>query len=99
MRGLASVWLFDEVFVDRPGSIICSNDGFASIINELPEAFEYPKIPLHTNASENDLRACVIKRKISGGTMSADGRLARDVMLGGDVTLTDTERAEANSIT
>jgi hypothetical protein len=25
---------------------------------------------------------CVIKRKISGGTMSADGRVARDVMLG-----------------
>jgi hypothetical protein len=24
----------------------------------------------------------VIKRKISGGTMSADGRMARDVMLG-----------------
>ena len=41
-----------------------------------------PEIPLHTNASENDLRACVIKRKISGGTMSANGRLARDVMLG-----------------
>ena len=43
---------------------------------------ERPEIPLHTNASENDLRACVIKRKISGGTMSADGRRARDVMLG-----------------
>ena len=43
---------------------------------------ERPEIPLHTNASENDLRACVIKRKISGGTMSADGRMARDVMLG-----------------
>ena len=43
---------------------------------------ERPEIPLHTNASENDLRAWVIKRKISGGTMSADGRVARDVMLG-----------------
>ena len=43
---------------------------------------ERPEIPLHPNASENDLRACVIKRKISGGTMSADGRLAWDVMLG-----------------
>jgi hypothetical protein len=31
---------------------------------------------------ENDLRAWVIKCKISGGTMSADGRVARDVMLG-----------------
>ena len=37
---------------------------------------------LHTNASENDLRAWVIKRKISSSTMSADGRMARDVMLG-----------------
>jgi hypothetical protein len=43
---------------------------------------EHPEIPLHTHASENDLRACVIKRKISGSTMSADGRVARDVMLG-----------------
>jgi hypothetical protein len=37
---------------------------------------------LHTNASENHLRAWVIKRKISSSTMSVDGRLARDVMLG-----------------
>ena len=43
---------------------------------------ERPEIPLHTNGSENDLRACVTKRRISGGTMSADGRQARDVMLG-----------------
>jgi hypothetical protein len=44
----------------------------------------YPQeqIARYTNASENDLRACVIKRKISGGTMSSDGRVARDVMLG-----------------
>ena len=50
--------------------------------NELLRVLERPEIPLHTNASENDLRAWVIKRKISGGTMSADGRVARDVMLG-----------------
>jgi transposase len=37
---------------------------------------------LRTNASENHLCAWVIKRKISGGTMSVDGRPARDVMLG-----------------
>jgi hypothetical protein len=43
---------------------------------------ERPEIPLRTKASENDLRACVTKRKISGGAMSADGRMARDVMLG-----------------
>ena len=49
---------------------------------ELLKVLERPEIPLHTNASENDLRACVTKRRISGGTMSADGRQARDVMLG-----------------
>nr|WP_262298192.1 transposase [Microvirga sp. HBU67692] len=48
----------------------------------LLRVLERPEIPLHTNASENDLRAWVTKRKISGGTMSADGRMARDVMLG-----------------
>jgi hypothetical protein len=49
---------------------------------ELLRVLQRPEIPLHTNASENDLRACVIKRKVSGGTMSSDGRVARDVMLG-----------------
>lgn len=34
------------------------------------------------NASENDLRSFVTKRKISGGTMSRNGRVARDTMLG-----------------
>ncbi len=49
---------------------------------ELLKVLDRPDIPLHTNASENDIRACVIKRKISGGTMSDEGRQARDVMLG-----------------
>ena len=49
---------------------------------ELLRILERPKIPLHTNGSENDIRACVTKRKISGGTMSTAGRTARDVTLG-----------------
>jgi hypothetical protein len=49
---------------------------------ELLRVLERPEIPLHTNASENDLRTFVTKRKISGGTMSRDGRIARDTMLG-----------------
>ncbi|NTJ35891.1 transposase [Agrobacterium rhizogenes] len=49
---------------------------------ELLKVLEHPGIPLHTNASENDLRTFVTKRKISGGTMSRDGRVARDIMLG-----------------
>ena len=43
---------------------------------------DHPQIPLHTNGSENDIRALVTKRKISGGTVSQAGRTARDVMLG-----------------
>ena len=49
---------------------------------ELLRILQHPEIPLHTNGSENDIRACVTKRKISGGTMSTAGRTARDVMLG-----------------
>jgi len=49
---------------------------------DLLRVLQRPEIPLHTNGSENDIRACVIKRKISGGTMSHAGRTARDVMLG-----------------
>ena len=50
--------------------------------DELLKVLEHPQIPLHTNASENDLRSVVTKRKISGGTMSRDGRIVRDTMLG-----------------
>ena len=50
--------------------------------NELLRVLERPEIPLNTNASENDIRAFVTKRKISGGTVSDKGRQARDVMLG-----------------
>ena len=41
---------------------------------ELLRVLEHPKIPLHTNASENDIRTCVTKRKISGGAMSRQSR-------------------------
>jgi len=50
--------------------------------HELLRVLQRPEIPLHTNGSENDIRACVTKRKISGGTVSTAGRTARDVMLG-----------------
>jgi len=50
--------------------------------SELLRVLQHPEIPLHTNGSENDIRACVTKRKISGGTMSTAGRTARDVLLG-----------------
>ena len=50
--------------------------------DELLRVLERPEIPLNTNASQNDIRAVVTKRKVSGGTVSERGRVARDVMLG-----------------
>nr|WP_018857964.1 transposase [Rhizobium sp. 42MFCr.1] len=49
---------------------------------ELLRVLERPETPLNTNASERDLRGFVIKRKISGGKVSRNGRQARDSMLG-----------------
>lgn len=49
---------------------------------ELLRVLERREIPLHTNASERHLRGFVIKRKISGGTVSRYGRQARDSLLG-----------------
>ena len=50
--------------------------------DDLLRVLDHPHIPLNTNASENDIRVFVTKRKISGGTVSDRGRDARDVMLG-----------------
>jgi Transposase IS66 family len=75
---------FDRIFTRRTGFVML--DRLLARLHrrkaELLRVLERPEIPLHTNASENDIRACVTKRKISGGTMSAAGRNARDVMLG-----------------
>ena len=43
---------------------------------------DHPEIPLHTNGSENDIRAQVTRRKVSGGTRSDAGRDCRDAFLG-----------------
>jgi len=48
---------------------------------ELLRVLDRPEIPLHTNGSENDIRAQVIRRKVSGGTRSDMGRDCRDVFL------------------
>ncbi len=49
---------------------------------ELLRVLDRPEIPLHTNGSENDIRAYVTKRKISGATHSEAGRDCRDAFLG-----------------
>ena len=75
---------FDRIFTRRSGYVVL--DRLLARQHrrkaELLRVLERPEIPLHTNGSENDIRVCVTKRKISGGTMSEDGRTARDVLLG-----------------
>jgi hypothetical protein len=45
---------------------------------ELLKVLEKPELPLHNNASEQDIREFVKKRKISGSTRSEEGRRCRD---------------------
>jgi hypothetical protein len=75
---------FDRIFTRRTGYVVL--DRLLARLHrrkaELLRVLERPEIPLHTNGSENDIRACVTKRKISGGTMSEAGRRARDALLG-----------------
>lgn len=75
---------FDRIFKRRTGYATLDRLLKRLLANkdELLRVLERPEIPLNTNASENDIRAVVTKRKISGGTVSERGRLARDVMLG-----------------
>ncbi|WP_349963014.1 transposase [Rhizobium sp. ZPR3] len=63
---------FDKIFTMRTGY-----DALDKLLerlhrrkDELLKVLEHPEIPLHTNASENDLRTFVTKRKVSGGTIS-----------------------------
>jgi hypothetical protein len=75
---------FDRIFLKKTGYVLL--DRQLSRLHrrkaELLRVLDRPEIPLHTNGSENDIRAVVTKRKISGGTISEAGKLARDTMLG-----------------
>jgi hypothetical protein len=75
---------FDRIFKRRTGYATLDRllKRLHANKDELLRVLERPEIPLNTNASENDIRAVVTKRKVSGGTVSEKGRAARDVMLG-----------------
>ena len=71
---------FDELFTRKT----C----FASLNRVLKRAndkkkrllvfLDKPIVPLHNNASENDIREFVKRRKVSGGTRSTEGKRCRD---------------------
>ncbi len=75
---------FDRIFKRRTGYALLDRllKRLLGRKDELLRVLERPDIPLNTNASENDIRAFVTKRKVSGGTVSEKGREARDAMLG-----------------
>ena len=75
---------FDRIFRRRTG--FATLDRLLERLHankaELLMVLDRPETPLHTNASERDIRCHVIKRKISGGTHSDAGRDCRDAFLG-----------------
>src|SRR5215210_3529316 len=75
---------FDRLSVRRTGFVVLDRLLARLHANkpELLRVLDRPEIPLHTNGSENDIRAQVIRRKVSGGTRSDIGRDCRDAFLG-----------------
>jgi Transposase IS66 family len=75
---------FDRLFERRTGFVVLDRLLARLHANkpELLRVLDRPEIPLHTNGSENDLRAQVTRRKVSGGTRSDIGRDCRDTFLG-----------------
>jgi hypothetical protein len=75
---------FDRLFARRTGFVVL--DRLLARLHakkpELLRVLDRPEIPLHTNGSENDIRAQVTRRKVSGGTRSDTGRDCRDAFLG-----------------
>jgi hypothetical protein len=74
---------FDRIFRRRTGFVTLDRLLKRLHANkaELLMALDRPEIPLHTNGSERDICCHVIKRKISGGTRSDNGRDCRDAFL------------------
>jgi len=74
---------FDRIFTAKTGFVMLDRLLARLHANkpELLKVLDRPEIPLHTNGSENDIRAHVTRRKLSGGTRSDIGRDCRDAFL------------------
>jgi hypothetical protein len=74
---------FDRIFKRRTGFATLDRllERLHANKSALLLVLDRPQIPLHTNGSENDIRCQVIRRKISGGTRSDNGRDCRDAFL------------------
>jgi hypothetical protein len=83
-RAVALRKQFDRIFLRRTGFVTLDRLLKRLHANkaELLMVLDRPATPLHTNASENDIRCYVTRRKVSAGTRSAVGRDCRDAFLG-----------------
>ncbi len=71
---------FDQIFTGVTGFELLNQvlERLYRRKSELLKVLERPDLPLHNNASEQDIREFVTKRKISGSTRSNEGRRCRD---------------------
>ena len=71
---------FDQIFTGVTGFEFLNQvlSRLARRKEELLLVLERPDLPIHNNASEQDIREFVRKRKISGSTRSNEGRRCRD---------------------
>jgi Transposase IS66 family len=74
---------FDRIFTATTGFVMLDRllKRLHANKSELLVVLDRPEIPLHTNGSENDIRAHVTRRKVSAGTRSDLGRDCRDAFL------------------
>ena len=75
---------FDAIFTTTTGFVTLDRllKRLHAHKSDLLAVLDRPDVPLHTNGSENDIRAHVTRRKVSGGTRSDAGRDCRDAFLG-----------------
>lgn len=71
---------FDTIFTQTTcfATLNCALKRLHKNKKELLLVLDRPKIPLHNNGSERDIREFVTRRKISGGTRHERGKKARD---------------------
>ena len=74
---------FDRIFTATTGFVMLDRllKRLHANKSELLAVLDRPEIALHTNGSENDIRAHVTRRKVSAGTRSDLGRDCRDAFL------------------
>ena len=75
---------FDRLFTTETGFVALDEqlNRIHKNKDELLKVLDFPGIPLHSNSSENDIRAMVTRRRVSAGTRSDDGRTCRDTFVG-----------------